>query len=65
MEDALRSFEAVLKERPTNLIALLGKARLLCLYPVLALIFFLIGEDTVRATSIRPCSQTIPTSPTT
>jgi hypothetical protein len=27
MEDALRSFEAVLKERPTNLIALLGKAR--------------------------------------
>ncbi|KAF8472978.1 RNA polymerase II-associated protein [Russula ochroleuca] len=29
MEDALRSFEAVLKERPTNLIALLGKARIL------------------------------------
>ncbi len=30
MEDALRSFDAVLKERPTNLIALVGKARLLC-----------------------------------
>ncbi|KAH9988468.1 RNA polymerase II-associated protein [Russula compacta] len=29
MEDALRSFEAVLKEKPTNLIALLGKARIL------------------------------------
>ncbi|KAH9170927.1 RNA polymerase II-associated protein [Lactarius sanguifluus] len=29
MEDAFRSFEAVLKERPTNLIALLGKARIL------------------------------------
>ncbi|KAH9956945.1 RNA polymerase II-associated protein [Lactifluus volemus] len=29
MEDALRSFEAVLKERSTNLIALLGKARIL------------------------------------
>ncbi|KAN0116355.1 RNA polymerase [Russula decolorans] len=29
MEDALRSFEAVLKERPTNLISLLGKARIL------------------------------------
>jgi RNA polymerase-associated protein CTR9 len=28
MEDGLRSFEAVLKEKPTNLIALLGKARL-------------------------------------
>jgi hypothetical protein len=28
MEDALRSFEAVLKEKPTNLIALLGKARI-------------------------------------
>ncbi|KAI0301045.1 hypothetical protein B0F90DRAFT_1810255 [Multifurca ochricompacta] len=29
MDDAFRSFEAVLKERPTNLIALLGKARIL------------------------------------
>ncbi|KAI0250124.1 RNA polymerase II-associated protein [Lactifluus subvellereus] len=29
MEDALRSFDAVLKEKPTNLIALLGKARIL------------------------------------
>ena len=37
MEDALRSFEAVLKEKPTNLIALLGKARLLQSLPVLEL----------------------------
>ncbi|KAI0267054.1 hypothetical protein BC834DRAFT_92917 [Gloeopeniophorella convolvens] len=29
MEDALRSFEAVLREKPTNLIALLGKARIM------------------------------------
>ncbi|EIW83541.1 RNA polymerase II-associated protein [Coniophora puteana RWD-64-598 SS2] len=29
MEDALRSFEGVLAEKPTNLVALMGKARLL------------------------------------
>lgn len=40
MEDALRSFEAVLKEKPTNLIALLGKVRLLCSWLVLVLIGF-------------------------
>jgi RNA polymerase-associated protein CTR9 len=37
MEDALRSFEAVLKERPTNLIALLGKVCLLWSWLTLAL----------------------------
>jgi hypothetical protein len=38
MEDALRSFEVVLKAKPTNLIALLGKVRRLCSWSVLVLI---------------------------
>ena len=36
MDDALRTFEGVLSEKPTNLVALLGKARILFtrrLYP--------------------------------
>ncbi len=64
MEDALRSFEAVLKERPTNLIALLGKARLVLVAGACADNFG-IGEDTICATSIHPCSQIVPTSATT
>ena len=29
MDDAMRSFEAVLTEKPTNVVALMGKARIL------------------------------------
>jgi RNA polymerase-associated protein CTR9 len=33
MDDAMRSFDGVLAEKPTNVVALLGKVCLVILYP--------------------------------
>ena len=61
LDEAHRSFDAVLAEKPTNLIALMGKVR--PKYPnIVTYPHFLIGQDTLRSPPVPAGAQALPAS---
>ncbi|KAG6370024.1 hypothetical protein JVT61DRAFT_12543 [Boletus reticuloceps] len=64
MDDLMRSFEGVLAEKPTNIVALLGKVRSFARSSLLKLTGFRnTGLHSLRKTGLSSSSQIVPASP--
>ena len=62
MDDALRSFDGVLAEKPTNIVALLGKVCKLACNRVLLEADHILGSNIIRPTAVPSSPETLPAS---
>lgn len=59
-DDASRTFDTLLADKPTNVVALLGKVRLLSLLQTLIYNFLDVGQDCIYSSAIFTSPEAVP-----